>query len=33
MHGILGVTVGAVVTCSEILGRAYLMKKIKAKSN
>jgi len=32
MHGILGVTVGAVVSCSEILGRAYLMKKIKAKS-
>jgi len=33
MHGILGVTVGAVVTCSEILGRAYLMNKIKSKSH
>ena len=32
MHGILGVTIGAVVTCSKILGGAYLIKKIKAKS-
>ncbi|MEX2410892.1 MAG: NAD(P)/FAD-dependent oxidoreductase [Candidatus Paceibacterota bacterium] len=28
MHGILGVTIGAVVTCSEILGKDYLMQKI-----
>ena len=28
MHGILGVTIGAVNTCSEILGREYLLTKI-----
>lgn len=28
MHGILGVTISGVVTCSEILGRDYLVKKI-----
>lgn len=28
MHGILGVTIGAVITCSEILGREYLLNKI-----
>lgn len=28
MHGILGVTISGVVTCSEILGRAYLLNKI-----
>lgn len=28
MHGILGVTISGVVTCSEILGRDYLIKKI-----
>ena len=28
LHGILGVTVSAVVTCSEILGRDYLLEKI-----
>ncbi|WP_053978230.1 phytoene desaturase family protein [Mangrovimonas xylaniphaga] len=28
MHGILGVTIGAVITCSEILGRDYLLDKI-----
>ena len=28
MHGVLGVTIGAVVTCSEILGRQYLVNKI-----
>ncbi|HLV13903.1 MAG TPA: NAD(P)/FAD-dependent oxidoreductase [Xanthomarina sp.] len=28
MHGILGVTIGAVVTCSEILGQEYLLNKI-----
>ena len=28
MHGILGVTIGAVVTCSEILGKEYLIEKI-----
>lgn len=29
MHGILGVTVGAVATCSEILGKSYLLGKIR----
>ena len=29
MHGILGVTIGAIVTCSDILGRSYLINKIK----
>jgi all-trans-retinol 13,14-reductase len=29
MHGVLGVTIGAVVTCSEFLGKEYLMHKIK----
>lgn len=28
MHGILGVTIGGVVTCSEILGKDYLINKI-----
>ena len=28
MHGILGVTISAVLTCSEILGREYLLDKI-----
>ncbi len=28
MHGVLGVTIGAVVTCSEILGKEYLASKI-----
>ena len=28
MHGILGVTIGAVITCSEILGKDYLLDKI-----
>ncbi|MDC7994681.1 phytoene desaturase family protein [Altibacter sp. HG106] len=28
MHGILGVTISAVITCSEILGGAYLLRKI-----
>jgi len=28
MHGILGVTIGGVITCSEILGREYLINKI-----
>lgn len=28
MHGILGVTIGAVTTCSEILGKDYLVNKI-----
>ncbi|WET00580.1 NAD(P)/FAD-dependent oxidoreductase [Flavobacterium sp. YJ01] len=32
MHGVLGVTVGAVVTCSEIVGREYLLEKIKKAS-
>ncbi|PBQ31200.1 all-trans-retinol 13,14-reductase [Sphingobacteriaceae bacterium] len=29
LHGVLGVTVSSVVTCSEILGQQYLIKKIK----
>lgn len=28
MHGVLGVTIGAIVTCSEFLGSEYLMNKI-----
>lgn len=28
MHGVLGVTIGAVVTCSEIVGKDYLINKI-----
>ena len=32
LHGVLGVTVSSVVTCSEILGQQYLIKKIKEKS-
>lgn len=28
MHGVLGVTIGAVKTCSEVLGREYLVNKI-----
>jgi phytoene dehydrogenase-like protein len=28
MHGVLGVTVSAVTTCSEILGGDYLIKKV-----
>jgi len=28
MHGVLGVTIGAVVTCSEIVGKEYLVQKI-----
>jgi all-trans-retinol 13,14-reductase len=30
MHGVLGVTIGAVVTCSEIVGKEYLVNKINA---
>ena len=29
LHGVLGVTVSSVVTCSELLGQQYLIKKIK----
>lgn len=29
LHGILGVTIGAITTCNEILGREYLMTKVK----
>ena len=29
LHGVLGVTIGAVATCSEILGLEFLLKKIK----
>lgn len=32
MHGVLGVTIGAVVTCSEIVGKEYLVNKINASS-
>lgn len=28
MHGILGVTIGAVITCSELLGKDYLLDRI-----
>jgi all-trans-retinol 13,14-reductase len=28
MHGVLGVTIGAVLTCTHILGRDYLIDKI-----
>ena len=28
MHGVLGVTIGSIVTCSEFLGNSYLMSKI-----
>lgn len=28
MHGVLGVTIGAVLTCSEIVGKEYLVEKI-----
>jgi len=33
MHGVLGVTIGAVVTCSEILGKDYLINKINEELN
>ncbi|MFX0555725.1 phytoene desaturase family protein [Maribacter sp. CXY002] len=33
MHGILGVTISGVVTCSEILGGAYLIQKIREHSS
>lgn len=32
MHGVLGVTIGAVVTCSEIVGKEYLVTKINKES-
>ena len=32
MHGVLGVTIGAVVTCSEIVGKEQLVNKINAAS-
>jgi all-trans-retinol 13,14-reductase len=32
MHGVLGVTIGAVVTCSEIVGKDYLVDKINKES-
>ena len=32
MHGVLGVTIGAVVTCSEIVGKEYLVQKINQSS-
>lgn len=33
MHGVLGVTIGAVVTCAEILGKEYLVNKINSEIN
>jgi len=33
MHGILGVTIGAVVTCSEVVGKEYLIEKIRKELN
>lgn len=33
MHGMLGVTIGGFVTCSEILGKEYLINKIKDEVN
>lgn len=33
MHGMLGVTIGGVVTCSEILGKEYLVNKINKEVN
>lgn len=33
MHGVLGVTIGAVVTCADILGKEYLVNKINAELN
>lgn len=33
MHGILGVTIGAFVTAAEILGKDYLLSKVKTKVN
>ena len=32
MHGLLGVTVGSVSTCAEIVGKSYLLKKVHAAS-
>lgn len=32
MHGVLGVTIGAVLTCSDIVGREYLVDKINKES-
>ncbi|MCX2745376.1 NAD(P)/FAD-dependent oxidoreductase [Mangrovivirga sp. M17] len=28
MHGVLGVTIGSIITCSEFLGNDYIMKKV-----
>jgi all-trans-retinol 13,14-reductase len=28
MHGILGVTISAITTCSELVGKDYLLEKI-----
>jgi all-trans-retinol 13,14-reductase len=33
MHGVLGVTIAAVVTCSEILGKEYLVNKMRKELN
>ena len=30
LHGLLGVTIGAVITCGEILGLGYILKKIRS---
>jgi all-trans-retinol 13,14-reductase len=29
IHGVLGVTIGSVLTCTELLGMEYLLEKIK----
>jgi len=29
LHGVLGVTIGSLLTCGEIVGFDYLLKKIK----
>ena len=33
LHGVLGVTVGSMVTCQQILGKEYLMEKVMKASN
>ncbi|MGO1244063.1 MAG: phytoene desaturase family protein [Sphingobacterium sp.] len=33
MHGVLGVTIGAVATCGEILGKSYLFEKIRRETD
>jgi all-trans-retinol 13,14-reductase len=33
LHGVMGVTVNTIVTCSEILGHPYLIDKVRAASD